>query len=173
MNKRTFTPDELARLFKGQVNEANEGIIDLGGGIKVMQMAKREGLLFQVQRDGKGEHFLKDADAAELAEISEMLWAKYGPFIPDRRDELIPDELKDAPEDTDLEPDPTGLKPDWIRRQEKLEKAEAALSHRDQLIPDEYREKPDPELAARRAAMTPEERHRDDLIPDALKGKDE
>jgi hypothetical protein len=182
MNKRTFTPDEINKLLNSL---AGNDPYDVGGGFVAIRSARGinpnykgpPGFLIEINGVNLGR-LVEDCTQEELAAISAGLWEKGKEFISDRRDELIPDWMKEkvdpelearrakmTPEERRVD----DLMPDWMRHEKKEEEAEAALSHADQLIPDEYREKPDPELAARRAAMTPEERHRDDLIPDWIK----
>ncbi len=107
MKGRTFSADEIARLFKTQVI-GEDLAFDLGNGIKAVQMAAQSGLVFNIERDGK-THLLKDADAAELAEISGILWDRFGAdFISLSEalaDALTPDALKDKPDDNPLVPD--------------------------------------------------------------------
>jgi hypothetical protein len=158
---RTFTPDEIARLFKSQAHEP-DFIIDLGEGFKAIQQAAHSGLIFQIERNGKA-HALADADAAELKEISGILWARFEPFIntpdsdltpdelkdkPDDGDPLVPDELREKPDPANLEADPLGLTPDSLR---------AIIA--------------DPELARRLATgtATAEEKTDSLLTPDNLK----
>lgn len=128
--KRMFTAAEVAFLLRNEANEDNDYAVDLGNGLKAVQMAVKDGLTFKIERNGK-DHFLEDANAAELAEISGILRAKFAPFIstgedeslaypggedkPDAGDPLIPDALRLKPDDPNLEPDPLGLTPDALR----------------------------------------------------------
>ena len=116
--KRTLTAAELARLFKAQVREPDFAI-DLGGGIRAVQMASHDGLHFSIERGtirNGADKYLADLSLAELAEISEILWARFAPFLPDDLDEdLTPDTLKEEPDPVDLEPDPLGLTPSLLR----------------------------------------------------------
>jgi hypothetical protein len=173
MSKRTFTADEIARLLKGQV-QGPDFAFDVSENFRIVQMASKDGLTFTIERGSirnGADHWLKDATLAELAEISAILWTRFGDqFLSDHRDDLIPDWMKERPDPLagtpqglmpdylrDPEPDPAEitrrakmtpeerrideLKPDWLLEIEKKERAEAALSHEDQLIPDDLREK--------------------------------
>jgi hypothetical protein len=119
MNRRTFTAAEIARLFKAQANEGNAYSVELGEGFRAVQQAAHSGLVFQIERNGAA-HALADADAAELEEISGIIRARFEPFInmagdTSLDDLLMPDGLRDKPDDPNLEPDPLGLMPDALR----------------------------------------------------------
>lgn len=111
MKGRTFTAAELARILKTQAHEPDY-TIDLGEGFKAVQMAEHSGLVFNIERNGH-THALAGADAAELAEISEILWAEFGPPMNTLDDLLTPDELRDKPDP--LAGTPEGLTPDALR----------------------------------------------------------
>lgn len=94
-----------------------------------------------------------------------------------RRNELIPEELRDKPDEGDLEPDPTGLVPDRMRRT----RAEAERDRRiadgtatdadriDLLTPEALRDKPKQEN--RDDLLTPEElRDKPDPFAGTLRG---
>jgi hypothetical protein len=125
---RSFSADEIARLLKSQVGGDDESF-ELKAGLRAVHMAAHSGLVFQIEREGQTPHFLRDADAAELAEISGILWNRLGTqFVgqgdddltpdalndePDAGDPLIPDALRDVPDP--LEGTPEGLTPDSLR----------------------------------------------------------
>jgi hypothetical protein len=129
MDKRVFTAKEIATLLTSQAGSDIE--LNLSEGLKVIRMASRERPVFMIERAGKPTHSLDEADAAELAEFSTIVWAFAGEFLPsgDAADELTPDALKDKPDDDpltpdalrekpepeNLAPDPTGLTPERLR----------------------------------------------------------
>ena len=124
---RTLTAGELARLFKSQIHEP-DFTIDLGENFRVIQMAAKSGLVFEIERNGKA-HLLADAGAAELAEISAILWAKYGSFIgpaADDLDFLTPDELKEKPDEAEGTIDE--LVPDELRDVNEMKEKKHAAS---------------------------------------------
>jgi hypothetical protein len=165
--RRTFSAAEIARLLKSHVDD--DETFELGPELKAIKMAAHSGDVFQIERLGQVPHFLRDAAATELAEISAALWDKLGPdFIGgqdvdeltpdnlkdvlDTGDPLVPDALRDKPEPDNLAPDPLGLTPDCLR----------------DIITD-------PGLAKRLATgtATEAERFEDLLTPDGLRGQGE
>jgi len=189
--RRTFTADEINRLLNSL---AGDDPYDLGGGLVAVRMAGSK-ISFKIERDGKGEHFLKDADTAELAEISAVLWERGKEFLPD---DTVPDktpkrwEEKDArfvckdtacgrlclrrdlcPENCDLLARGLATAAQKKRLDDLLmpdwmkEKSDPLEGTPAGLMPDYLRDpEPDSDLAARRAKMTPEERRVDELKPD-------
>jgi hypothetical protein len=148
MNKRTFTAREVATLLTSQAG--SDGELDLGNGIKAVRMASHDRPVFKIERAGKETHFLDDADAGELAELSAIVWTFAKEFMPsdDADERLTPDWMRPAPERTDLEPDPSGLTPDHLR--EII--ADPGLAHRlatgratadDILTPEHLKAEPD------------------------------
>jgi hypothetical protein len=122
MGKRIFTAAEIAKLLTSQ--EGSDIELSLGNGLKAIRMGKGDDgpPIFTMERNGKGEgfglnHRLEDADAAELAELSAIVWAFADQFGPSAvlEDELTPDALADKPEPEGIEPDPLGLTPDRLR----------------------------------------------------------
>jgi len=150
---RTFSADEIAKILR------SHGVpeFDLADGLKAVQMASHSGLVWTIEvgtvRDG-ADIFLKDASSAMLNKISEILWAKIAPQFLSSHEildpELTPESLIEKPEDDDmtplelrepepddsLEPDPTGLVPDWAREK----KGPAKPSLEDDLTPDALRD---------------------------------
>jgi len=150
---RTFSADEIAKILKSQ----NVGEIELADGLRAIQMATKNGLVWTLEvgdiRNG-ADIFLRDADAAMLSKISEILWTKIAPqflsiheildpeLTPENLiekpedDDMTPLELRDPEPDKSLEPDPLGLIPDALR--EKKGPAEPTLE--DLLTPDALRD---------------------------------
>jgi len=166
---RTFSADEIAKILR------SHGVpeFELADGLKAVQMATSGGLVWTIHRGDK-EYQLRDAQAAELVELSEILWTKIAPqFLASREilddkltpdalleksedvldpmtpdnlkevedpaeglDALVPDALREKKDDPNLEPDPTGLVPDWAREK----KGPAKPSLEDDLTPDAFRD---------------------------------
>jgi len=133
--RRTFTAAELAQLFKRLAREPDFAV-ELAPGFRAVQMAEKSGLKFKIERNGT-EQSLADSAAAELEEISGLLWDKIGAFLSSIEDELTPDALKPEPDDPDLVPDPLGLTPDSLR--EKKDPLEGTVESL--LTPMELRDK--------------------------------
>jgi hypothetical protein len=150
--RRTFNADEIAKILRSQ----NGDEFDLADGLRAVRMANKSGLVWTIEvgdiRNG-ADIFLKDADPAMLNKISEILWTKVAPqFLSSQEildpeltpenliekpedNDMTPLELREKPDDPTLEPDPTGLIPDYLRK--KKGPAEPTLE--DELTPDRLR----------------------------------
>jgi hypothetical protein len=149
MNKRTFTAKEIATLLTSQAGSDIE--LNLGNGLRAVRMATKDRPVFQIDRAGKDLHNLDDADPAELAELSAIVWTfadQFGPTEDALEEPLTPERFKDKPEPENIEPDPLGLTPDHLRgiiADPGLARRLAAgtATAEDLIVPDALKDEPD------------------------------
>jgi hypothetical protein len=150
--RRVFSAGEIAKILSSQAGADLE--LDLGNGLKAIRSAMKDRPRFMMERDGKASgfglnHYLEDADAAELAELSGILWEKVSPQFLDSLEildeKLTPDALLEKSEDV-LDP----MTPDSLKEDEDL--AEGL----DALVPDALREKKGPAEPTLEDLLTPD-----------------